>query len=138
MAESTEDILVDHSLEPRNTEPLADSPTHESEVENPSCGDTLQLQLVIENNKVSSLRITPEGCAFSKASASLFSEFIVGKSLEEIATLSKEIADSLKSGSFEESLGELALLESLSKFPLRHRCVLLPFEAFSKALSKDN
>ena len=135
MSEETQDILLDHSSNPRNTKPLNEKCTHSAAAENPSCGDELSLEFILSDGRVSAVSISPKGCAVSKATASIFSQYILGKELSEIEAAGSLLSEGLKTGAFSEELAELQALRSLSDFPMRHRCVLLPFEAFSKANS---
>jgi len=132
LSDDSEEILVEHSSNPSNTEPLKVKPTHEAFVENPSCGDELKLELLVNDTQIEGVCIKPHGCAVSKASASLCSEFVLGKHLSEVDELAKLLAEGLKTGDFSEKLGDLSALKSLSDFPMRHRCVLMPWEALAK------
>lgn len=84
---------------------------------NPTCGDTIIITGKIINNKLTEIKFTSEGCAISKASASLFSEKIKGLRLSEIKKMTQE-----------DSLEELGVKIS----PARHNCALLMFKAMHK------
>lgn len=94
---------------------------YKAEVYNASCGDRIILFLKVEEGKIIDAKHSGKGCAISQASASLFTEYIKGKSIEEVARLTKD--DILK-----------LIKIDLSKNPTRIRCALLPLDALKKAI----
>jgi len=88
--------ILDHYRNPRNTGSL-DNPTHSHEENNPLCGDVLRLELhVNDNNIIDEVAFSGRGCAISQASASMLTEMLQGKTLEEAKAISKEdILDAL-------------------------------------------
>jgi nitrogen fixation NifU-like protein len=98
---------------------------HKAEVYNPTCGDMIVIHLKTENGKIIDAKHSGKGCAISQASASLFTEYIKGKSIEEVSLLEKE--DVLK-----------LIKIDLSKNPTRIRCALLPLDALKKALKNES
>ncbi len=102
--------ILDHYRYPRNTGKL-DAPTHSHLEHNPLCGDTIQIDLhVDENDVIDQIAFEGKGCAISQASASMLTEMIEGKTLDEIKQIGKE--DIL------EALG-------ISIGPVRMKCALL-------------
>ena len=94
---------------------------YSAEAFNPTCGDRIVLYLKVSNEKVTEARHSGEGCAISQASASLLTQSMKGKTLEELKALTKDDA--------------LRLLKiDLSKNPTRIRCALLPLDALRKAV----
>lgn len=82
--------ILDHYRHPRNAGKL-EQPTHSHEEHNPLCGDVIRLELhVNENNIIDQVAFTGKGCAISQASASMLTEMIQGKSLEEAKQIGKE------------------------------------------------
>lgn len=85
------DFILDHYRNPRNFGHL-DKPDAAAEDMNPLCGDQIRVELQLDGGgKVTDLRFSGKGCAISQASASMLTETVKGKSLEEIAKLSKEV-----------------------------------------------
>ncbi|MEP7162442.1 MAG: Fe-S cluster assembly sulfur transfer protein SufU, partial [Candidatus Moraniibacteriota bacterium] len=73
-----QDVLLDHYRNPRNNGRLP-HPTHQSEESNPACGDVLQMDIEVKNDKIKDVKFMGSGCAISQASASLLTEAIKGK-----------------------------------------------------------
>ena len=89
------DYILDHYRNPRNYGKLTNANAH-AEDSNPLCGDQLGIDLLIEGDRVAEVRFKGRGCAISQASASMLSEMIEGKPVEEVAQLGKDdILDAL-------------------------------------------
>jgi len=101
-----------------------DDADYKAQIYNPTCGDMITLFLKVKDGVITDARFTGKGCAISQASASLFTDYLKGKKLEEVSGITKD--DVLK-----------LLKIDLSKNPTRMRCALLPYEAMKKALKKD-
>lgn len=97
---------------------------YKAEVYNAACGDRIILFLKVHDGRIVNATHTGKGCAISQASASLFTEQIKGKSIEDVKKLGKE--DVLK-----------LIKIDLSKNPTRIRCALLPLDALKKALKTE-
>ena len=113
--------ILDHYHNPKNWGNLGVA-THESDVKNPTCGDTLHFELIVRDSVVEKIAWTGEGCAISLASASLISETIAGKTKAEL--LARTPANVLE------------LLE-LSLSPGRLKCGILSLEALHTALNQE-
>lgn len=118
MPELYSDILLDHFRRPRNYGSL-DAPDISNEQFNPLCGDRIRIELKLEQSIVSEARFKGDGCAISKAAASLLTEMVVGEHLEELAKMPDERL--------------LAALESDIR-PPRLQCALLPLLALREGL----
>ncbi|QQS15397.1 MAG: iron-sulfur cluster assembly scaffold protein [Candidatus Moraniibacteriota bacterium] len=118
---SSNDLILDHYHHPRNSGSLQHA-THHAETSNLSCGDSLAMDIIIKDDIIEEIGWTGNGCALSQASASVISEFIMGKSVSDMESLSKETVLSF--------LG----IETLS--PTRLRCALLSLETIKKTLEK--
>jgi nitrogen fixation NifU-like protein len=95
--------------------------THKAEVHNPTCGDMIVLTIKVVDGKIVEAMHSGKGCAISQASASLLTEYLKGKQIEEVLELGKkDILDMIKI--------------NLSRNPTRIRCALLPLDALKKAL----
>ena len=83
------EYILDHYRNPRNYGKL-EQPTVHAEDSNPLCGDQLGIDLLIEGDRISEVRFKGRGCAISQAAASMLSEMIEGKSVEEVVHLGKD------------------------------------------------
>lgn len=112
--------IMDHYKEPRNYGRMENANASFKD-SNPFCGDNINVQLVIENNKIIDLRYECEGCAISKASSSIISEKIKGMNIKEVLRLNKDfVLDSL----------------GIQLNPTRLKCALLSLRAVQKAIAK--
>ncbi|MBI3026625.1 SUF system NifU family Fe-S cluster assembly protein [Candidatus Woesearchaeota archaeon] len=111
--------ILDHYKNPRNFGRMDNASVHHHE-KNPLCGDEIDMFLVIgKNKKINDVKINPHGCAISVASASMLSEEIKGKSVEEIERLKKE--------NILEMLG-------IPISPVRLKCALLPLDTLKNSI----
>lgn len=111
--------ILDHYRHPRNTGTL-ENPTHSHEESNPLCGDVIRIDLHInDDNVVDQVTFQGKGCAISQASASMLTEMVVGKTLDEVKQISKD--DIL------EALG-------IEIGPVRMKCALLSLKALKSSI----
>jgi nitrogen fixation NifU-like protein len=114
-----QEIILDHYKNPRNFGELSTA-TNGAESLNPLCGDKIRMQLVVEKGKIKDIKFSGVGCAVSTASASMLTEHLKGKKVNQAReTTTKEI---------EELLG-------IELGPVRIKCALLPLEVLKKALA---
>ncbi|MCK5862838.1 MAG: SUF system NifU family Fe-S cluster assembly protein [Candidatus Hydrogenedentes bacterium] len=135
-----EKIILDHNRAPRNFGKLP-SPDIIVEASNPLCGDTFQIYLQLDGNVIQALHFEGNGCAISKASASLMTTLLKGKTKSEAQNLLESFQTMLNSEpteSMEESeLGELVAFSEVRKFPMRIKCAALTWRALDSVLSSD-
>jgi nitrogen fixation protein NifU and related proteins len=112
------DILLDHFRHPRNYGSI-DAPDISNEQFNPLCGDRIRLELKLEHSLVNEARFKGDGCAISTAAASLLTEMVLGKDLEELAN-------------FPDSRLISALESDIQ--PARLQCALLPLQALREGI----
>jgi nitrogen fixation NifU-like protein len=113
------EYILDHYRNPRNYGTL-ENPTAHAEDSNPLCGDQLAIDLVVEGDRVSEVRFKGRGCAISQATASMLSEMIEGKTVEEVVQLGKD--DVL------EALG-------IAISPARTKCAFLSLRVLHRSLA---
>ncbi|MGH2544112.1 MAG: Fe-S cluster assembly sulfur transfer protein SufU [Ardenticatenaceae bacterium] len=89
MSDLTREIILDYYRNPRNKGRLENA-TVSHEEKNPTCGDVIRMDLLIEDERVRDVRFEGHGCSISQASASMLTEMVKGKSLEEVRAISKE------------------------------------------------
>ena len=130
-------VILDHAQMPRKYGQLTDF-SHETTVYNPSCWDKIHLTILIENNKIKKIAFNGEGCTISKASASMMSDLVKGKSIKEAIELSQlfsnlavgKNSDTLKL----EQLGDAQVLVNIMQFPARIKCATLAWWGLDRAL----
>ena len=139
LSELYQQVILDHNKKPRNFRKI-EVPTHTAEGHNPLCGDQLTIYLDVENNEVRDVSFEGSGCAISKASASMMTQAIKGKTRHQVEELFKEFhemvtADSDQSES-DSGLGNLRIFAGVREFPVRVKCATLPWHTLHAALNK--
>lgn len=110
-------------------------PSHSAKGHNPLCGDKIDIYLTIKNNIITDVSFTGSGCAISKASSSIMTEALKGKSLDQAQKLFTIVHDVVTSGKTNaEDIGKLAVLSGVYKFPARVKCAILPWHTMKNAL----
>jgi len=137
-ADLYQEVIVDHSRRPRNFGRL-EAATHSAEGFNPLCGDRLKLYVNVKDDAVQEARFEGDGCAISRASASLMTESIKGKSKKDVLRLFSEFRN-LATGvgaSDGKALGNLTVFSGLAGFPARVKCATLAWHTLRAALEKN-
>lgn len=130
-----QELIAQHSRRPRHRGVLEDA-TAVVSMRNPSCGDEITLQLRVADGRIEALRFEGEGCSISQASASMMSELLEGKTIEESRALLArftEMVHGREDAARDRSLGDLRALSGVAKFPVRVRCALLAWDALREA-----
>ena len=131
-----QEVILDHNRKPRNFREMDDA-DHKVEGRNPLCGDEITVWLKLDGDKVGDVSFKGSGCAVSKSSASLMTAAVKGKTLEETRQLFDRFHDMI-TGKMPEAergtMGSLAALGGVSKFPLRVKCASLSWHALKSAL----
>ena len=132
-------IILDHNRRPRNFHAMDDASAH-AEGKNPLCGDQLTVWLKMNGETIDDVSFHGSGCAISKASASLMTAAIKGKSREEAEALFSKFHGVVTGAHPEdvESLGSLKALSGVSRFPLRVKCASLAWHTMKAALEQGN
>lgn len=112
------EYLLDHYENPRNFGTL-DNPTFSHEEGNPSCGDVIRIDVKVEDDRIADIRFSGKGCVISQAAASILTETVRGKSLEEVRQFGKD-----------EMLETLGITLS----PMRLKCALLALKVLKAGL----
>jgi nitrogen fixation protein NifU and related proteins len=129
-------VILDHNRNPRNFRKPERS-NRKAEGYNPVCGDQLVVYVEFENDLIRDIGFQGSGCAISKASASLMTESMKGKSRDEAQQLYKRLKSILKDSSDDLSkLGNLAALSGVREFPIRIKCATLAWETLKNALEE--
>ena len=132
------DAILDHRLHPRNHQALDEADILADGV-NPFCGDEIHLQILLgDRGRVSRVAIQGEGCSINRATGSMLTETIKGKSLSEIARLSVLFRGMMRGEAVSEEerwlLGDLVELEGVREFPVRIKCSLLAWSTLDDAI----
>ncbi|BET65604.1 SUF system NifU family Fe-S cluster assembly protein [Opitutales bacterium ASA1] len=133
-----QNIILDHNRRPRNYGPMPDA-THKADGHNPLCGDEVTVFLHIEGDTIEKVSFDGQGCAISKASASLMTLRLKGRSIEDAKRAISEVR-ALLSGTEQtapdlESMGDLAALAGVRKFAVRVKCATLAWHTLEAALA---
>lgn len=134
-----QEVILDHYKRPRNRGEM-DSPDADVTVNNPSCGDTIRMQLrLTADGRIEEVRFRGEGCSISQASVSMLTGLLEGRTRDEVETLAdrfKELLHGDADAAKDKALGQARALQGVSKFPTRIRCAFLGWEAAQQALSQ--
>ncbi|MEZ5286197.1 MAG: SUF system NifU family Fe-S cluster assembly protein [Vicinamibacterales bacterium] len=131
-----QEVILDHNRRPRNFR-VIDPASASREGYNPLCGDRLTLYLTVENGRIEDVAFQGSGCAISKASASLMTEAVKGKTVEEARALFDRFHQMITSppGSPLPEMGKLAVLSGVRDFPTRVKCAGLAWHTLKAAVS---
>jgi nitrogen fixation NifU-like protein len=128
-----QEVILDHCKRPRNFHELG-HPTCTAQGHNPLCGDQLKLYLVLEGEVVRDISFVGSGCCISKASASLLTESVKGKTRDQVQAMFQQIHHLVTTGQAGAGLGKLAVFAGVHKYPARVKCAILPWHAAVAAL----
>lgn len=131
-----QEVILDHNRSPRNFGPLEDADLR-ADGHNPLCGDRLSIAAKIEDGVVTDVRFEGSGCAISKASASLMTEGIKGKTLDEARGLFDRfhrLVTDRDAPVDEASLGKLAVFAGVRDYPARVKCAILAWHTLRAAV----
>jgi nitrogen fixation NifU-like protein len=140
LADLYRDVIVDHNRSPRNFGRL-EAATHSAEGYNPLCGDKLHVFLDVEDDLIREIRFEGAGCAISTASASLMTEGVKGRRIEEVEKLfdgfHRLLTADPASPAPDEGLGKLAVFGGVREFPVRVKCATLAWHTLHAALHES-
>ena len=133
-----QEVILDHNKKPRNWGTLADA-THKSEGLNPLCGDHIFLSLKVNDSTIEAVQFEGESCAICKASASMMTTMVKGKSRDEAEQLVNEFRDmatgKLNTINAPHHLGRLTVFAGVRDLPTRVKCAILPWHTLHAALN---
>jgi len=134
-----QELILEHNRKPRNFREMTDA-DRKIEGRNPLCGDSLTLWVKLENDAIADVSFKGQGCAISKASASLMTAAVKGKTRAEAEDLFERfhrLVTGTLPESEQQSLGSLRALGGVSRFPLRVKCASLAWHALHTALGSS-
>lgn len=131
------DIIIDHYRHPRHKGRLA-APTACHEGLNPLCGDEVTIDVLLDDGRVSDIAFTGSGCSISQSSASMLTEAVAGKSVEEARQLINSFTAMMRGDESIDpaSLGDVEALSGVRKFPTRIKCATLAWHTLEEALKE--
>lgn len=134
-------IILDHNRRPKNYGALEDA-NATAEGRNPLCGDEVKVELRVAGDAIADVRFTASGCAVSRASASIMTQAVKGKSRDEVeklfVTFHGLVTGQHKPDATEsKALGEMAAFSGVSRFPVRVKCASMPWHTLQAALRGD-
>ncbi len=140
LQELYQSVILDHNRLPRNYRSI-DGAHCVAEGNNPLCGDQLKVWATVEGDRVADVSFLGSGCAISKASASLMTGAVKGKTLAEAEALAdtfhRLVTGRLDRASAKAELGKLAVFSGVSEFPARVKCASLSWHTLKAALARS-
>jgi nitrogen fixation protein NifU and related proteins len=133
-----QEVILDHNRTPRNFHPIDDA-SHSAEGYNPLCGDRLTLYLTVEKGVITDASFQGNGCAISKASASLMTEALKGRTVTEAQALFERFHRMVTTPPEQpvEDLGKLSVFAGVREFPVRVKCASLAWHTMKAAVERQ-
>src|SRR4051812_4833050 len=138
------EIILDHYPTPRNRGELPTPPASFAQGHNPLCGDEIDVYLQVDDGVVSDIKVGGQGCSISQSSASMMSQAVKGKPIDEVRALVKRFKGMMSIDDLDEPadeperevpLGDLEALQGVVKFPVRIKCATLAWNTLTEALA---
>jgi nitrogen fixation NifU-like protein len=141
------EIILDHYRTPRNRGELPAPPAAVAQGHNPLCGDEITVYLLVDDGRVSDVKVDGQGCSISQSSASMMSQAIKERSVDEVRALVRRFKGMMSidedgpegdgapaPGGPAPELGDLEALQGVVKFPVRIKCATLAWNTLVEAL----
>ena len=131
------EIILDHYRRPRHKGHLA-SPSAAHEGLNPLCGDEVTVEVLLDDERVADIAYTGSGCSISQSSASMMTQAVAGKSVDDVRHLIGEFTSMMRGSdkADPEEMGDLEALSGVRKFPVRIKCATLAWHTLAEALNE--
>lgn len=129
-------VIMDHYQNPRNRGEL-DTEALTVSLNNPTCGDRIQLQMKVENGIIKDVKFVGEGCSISMSSASMMTQAVKGATVEEALKIAEIFSQMMKGEEIDEDdleLGDIEALQGVAKFPARIKCATLAWKALQQGV----
>lgn len=139
LRELYQEVILDHNKRPRNFGKM-DSADRTAEGHNPLCGDNVTVYLAMNDGVIQDIRFEGSGCAISKASASMMTDAVKGKSqadAEKLFNEFHELVTSQEASEDLESMGKLAVFAGVRDYPARVKCASLAWHTLNAALANS-
>ena len=138
LEELYKEVILDHYKNPRNKRDLPGA-TVSCSANNPLCGDEVTVHAYVGGDRLASVTFEGSGCSISQASASMLTQAVGGKTLEEAEGLAAEFRGMME-GSVEpdeDEFGDLIALKGVVKYPVRIKCAVLAWDVLQDALARN-
>jgi len=132
-------VIMDHYQNPRNRGEL-DSEALTVNLNNPTCGDRIQLQMRVDDGKIQDVKFVGEGCSISMSSASMMTQAVKGATVEEALKIADVFSKLMTGEDFDEEeldLGDIEALQGVAKFPARIKCATLAWKALQQGVRES-
>ena len=131
-------VILDHSSHPHHHGTL-DASSQTIELNNPTCGDVIELDVAIEDGVIKDIAFQGSGCSISTASASMMTDAVLGKTIAEATALVEDFSQLVQGNEVaeDEKLGDAAMLSGVAKFPARIKCATLAWKALEQAVANN-
>lgn len=131
-------VIMDHYKNPKNKGLKNTDPYHLVHLTNPSCGDDLRVEIIVNNGIVEDVRQDGKGCSICLSSASVMSDLLKGKTVSEAESLIEDFYSMVKGEDVkdEEALGEAIAYAGVREFPARIKCATLAWKCVEKAIDE--
>jgi|SRR5260370_36571791 nitrogen fixation NifU-like protein len=133
LRELYQEVILEHNKHPRNFREMATA-NHKVEGFNPLCGDHFTIYVDLEEGAIRDISFQGTGCAISKASASMMTQTLKGKSASDAEAMFSKFHDLVTGHGSGDEMGKLAVFSGVSEFPLRVKCATLAWHALRAAL----
>ena len=132
------EVILDHYKNPRNKRPLPEADLSCTR-NNPLCGDEITVFAHLENGQVAKVAFQGQGCSISQASASMMTEAVAGKPVDQAQALAEDFRGMMAGevGPDEDEFGDLVALKGVVKYPIRIKCAVLAWDVLQEVLSGD-
>ena len=131
-------VIMDHYKNPRNKGLLQEDGYHEVHLKNPTCGDDITVQVKVEDGKLTDLRHQGTGCSICCSSASVMTQTLKEKTLDEAQAITNNFYELVKGNDYDEELdmGDSPVYDGVSKFPARVKCATISWKAAEQAINE--
>ena len=132
------EVILDHYKSPRNKRSLPGAEFSRKK-NNPLCGDEITIHAHLEDGRIAEITYEGSGCSISQASASMLTEAVTGKDLDEAAGLAADFRGMMQGAvdPDEDEFGELIALKGVVKYPVRIKCAVLAWDVLQEAFQES-
>lgn len=133
------EIIMEHYKNPRNKGLIDDDRYQKIRIKNPSCGDDITLQTLSEDGIIKDVRQIATGCSISVASASVLSEIMIGKNIDEAINIAENFLNMVSNKEYDDTIDfeEAAVFSGVKQFPARIKCASIAWVAFIDTLEQE-
>ncbi|WP_026859956.1 MULTISPECIES: Fe-S cluster assembly sulfur transfer protein SufU [Jeotgalicoccus] len=131
-------VIMDHYKTPRN-KGVVENGSMTVEMNNPTCGDEIQLTLNVEAGIIKDVKFQGEGCSISMSSASMMTEAIMNQPVDKALEMAAEFSNMMLGEEYDitEDMGDIEALQGVSQFPARIKCATLTWKALEKGFKES-